>query len=53
MAANGFIELLRLSKRGSKQYASTQNEVTRWSGIAFEMLGQYFVAPLGEIYAST
>lgn len=49
MAANGFIELLRLSKRGNKQYASTQNEVSRWSGIAFEMLGQYFVAPLGEI----
>ena len=49
MAANGFIELLRLFKRGNKQYASTQNEVSRWSGIAFEMLGQYFVAPLGEI----
>ena len=49
MAANGFIELLRLSKRGNKQYASGQNEVSRWSGITFEMLGQYFVAPLGEI----
>lgn len=49
MAANGFIELLRLSKRGNKQYTATQNEVSRWSGIAFEMLGQYFVAPLGEI----
>ncbi len=25
------------------------NEVNRWSGIAFEMMGQYFVAPLGEV----
>ena len=49
MAANGFIELLRLSKRGNKNYASVQNEAQRWSGIAFEMRGQYFVAPLGEV----
>ena len=49
MAANGFIELLRLSKRGNKNYASTENEVNRWSGIAFEIMGQYFVAPLGEV----
>ena len=47
MAANGFIELLRLSKRGNKNYVTTENEVNRWSGIAFEMMGQYFVAPLG------
>ena len=49
MAANGFIELLRLSKRGNKNYAGNDKEVNRWSGIAFEMLGQYFVAPLGEV----
>lgn len=49
MAANGFIELLRLSKRGNKSYAQGEQEVNRWSGIAFEMLGQYFVAPLGEV----
>ncbi len=49
MAANGFIELLRLSKRGNKNYASVQNEAQRWSGIAFEMRGQYFVAPLWEV----
>ncbi len=48
MAANGFIELLRLAKRGNKNYVSNENEVNRWSGIAFEMMGQYFVAPLGE-----
>ena len=49
MAANGFIELLRLSKRGNKNYAGNTKEVNRWSGIAFEMMGQYFVAPLGEV----
>lgn len=49
MAANGFIELLRLSKRGNKNYAGNEGEVNRWSGIAFEMMGQYFVAPLGEV----
>lgn len=49
MAANGFIELLRLAKRGNKNYTSSDNEVNRWSGIAFEMLGQFFVAPLGEV----
>lgn len=49
MAANGFIELLRLSKRGNKSYAGNNQEVNRWSGIAFEMMGQYFVAPLGEV----
>ena len=49
MAANGFIELLRIAKRGNKNYVSNDNEVNRWSGIAFEMMGQYFVAPLGEV----
>lgn len=49
MAANGFIELLRLAKRGNKHYVNRNSEVNRWSGIAFEMMGQYFVAPLGEI----
>lgn len=48
MAANGFIELLRLAKRGTKT-AAASHEADRWSGIAFEMLGQYFVAPLGEV----
>ena len=49
MAANGFIELLRLAKRGNKHYVHQDSEVNRWSGIAFEMMGQYFVAPLGEV----
>ncbi|NHB57621.1 chemotaxis protein CheW [Acinetobacter shaoyimingii] len=49
MAANGFIELLRLSKRGNRNYVGNEGEVNRWSGIAFELMGQYFVAPLGEV----
>lgn len=49
MAANGFIELLRLSKRGHKNDADGEKAVNRWSGIAFEMMGEYFVAPLGEV----
>ena len=49
MAANGFIELLRLSKRGNKSYTDNDAEINRWSGIAFEIMGQYFVAPLGEV----
>lgn len=49
MAANGFIELLRLAKRGNQHYANRETDVNRWSGIAFEMMGQYFVAPLGEV----
>lgn len=48
MAANGFIELLRLAKRGSASI-SNSHEAEHWSGIAFEMFGQYFVAPLGEV----
>ena len=49
MAANGFIELLLLIQAGNKQYASTQNEVSRWSGIAFEMLGNILLHHWGEI----
>lgn len=49
MAAKGFIELLRLTELGN-QYSSGKNElVTRWSGVAFEMGGKQFVAPLGDI----
>ena len=40
MAANGFIELLRLAKRGNKNYVTTENEVNRWSGIAFVMCAE-------------
>lgn len=49
MAANGFLELLRLAKRGNQSDEYHQTETQRWSGIAFEMMGQHFVAPLGEV----
>lgn len=49
MAAKGFIELLRLSDRGRKSQLSQIDEKLTWSGVAFEMLGQYFVAPLGDV----
>lgn len=49
MAANGFIELLRLADRGRKRQVSQIDAESRWSGVAFEMLGKYFVAPLGDV----
>lgn len=49
MAANGFIELLRLARRSKRSHDISKQEEYRWSGIAFEMMGQYFVAPLGEV----
>lgn len=49
MAARGYIELLRLSKRGHKSYVDSETELNRWSGVVFELLGQYFVAPMGEV----
>ncbi|MFB2538957.1 MULTISPECIES: chemotaxis protein CheW [unclassified Acinetobacter] len=49
MAAKGFIELLRLSDRGRKTQLNQVDAENTWSGVAFEMLGQYFVAPLGDV----
>lgn len=49
MSTKGFIELLRLSKRGNKSQLHQKNEAHRWSGVAFEIMGQYFIAPLGEV----
>lgn len=49
MAAKGFIELLRLADRGKKRQVSLIDPELRWSGVAFEMLGKYFVAPLGDV----
>lgn len=49
MAAKGFIELLRLADRGKTHQASLLASEHSWSGVAFEMLGQYFVAPLGDV----
>lgn len=49
MATKGFIELLRLADKGKKRQVSQIDPELRWSGVAFEMLGQYFVAPLGDV----
>ncbi len=49
MAALGFIELLRLARRGNKAYSTSETELDRWSGVAFELMGQQFIAPLGEV----
>lgn len=49
MAAKGFIELLRLADRGKRRQVNQIDTESRWSGVAFEMLGKYFVAPLGDV----
>ncbi|MCF9000196.1 chemotaxis protein CheW [Acinetobacter nectaris] len=49
MAARGFLELLRLARQGDKHQQAIADSVNRWSGIAFEIQGQSFVVPLGEV----
>ncbi|TXJ06482.1 MAG: chemotaxis protein CheW [Acinetobacter sp.] len=49
MAAKGFIELLRLADRGKRRQVHQIDLESRWSGVAFEMLGKYFIAPLGDV----
>jgi twitching motility protein PilI len=50
MAARGFIQLLRLSEKGRQRVSQGQQSQTdRWSGVAFIVAGQRFVAPLGEV----
>lgn len=49
MAAKGFIELLRLTDLGNSSQNRADEQSNRWSGVAFEMGGMQFVAPLGDI----
>jgi twitching motility protein PilI len=50
MAAKGFIQLLRLSEKGRRRIQQDQeSQSDRWSGVAFMLAGQRFVAPLGEV----
>ena len=50
MAAKGFIQLLRLSEKGRRRVQLGQESLSdRWSGVAFILAGQRFVAPLGEV----
>lgn len=50
MASSGFIELVRLADlakaRATGRHASDH---TQWIGVAFEVSGQQFVAPIGEV----
>jgi twitching motility protein PilI len=50
MAAKGFIQLLRLSEKGRQRIQQGQDsQEDRWSGVAFMLGGQRYVAPLGEV----
>ena len=50
MASAGFIELLRLADLASARSTRRHDDkYHQWTGIAFEVAGQRFVAPMGEI----
>lgn len=50
MASSGFIELLRLADLAKARATGRHDsDYTQWNGIAFEVGGQEFVAPMGEI----
>lgn len=50
MASSGFIELLRLADLAKARATGRHDsDYTQWIGIAFEVGGQEFVAPMGEV----
>lgn len=50
MASLGFIELLRLADLAKSRATGRHDaDYTQWIGIAFEVGGQEFVAPMGEV----
>lgn len=50
MASLGFIELLRLADLAEARSTGRHDDsYHQWTGIAFEVAGQRFVAPMGEI----
>lgn len=50
MASFGFIELLRLADLAKARATGRHDsDYTQWIGIAFEVGGQEFVAPMGEV----
>lgn len=50
MASSGFIELLRLADLAKARATGRHNsDYTQWIGIVFEVGGQEFVAPMGEV----
>lgn len=48
-AFNALLDLAQRSKRSAKGLPSQIETVQQWSGIGFNVLDQYFVAPMGEI----
>ena len=50
MAARGFIELLRLADLAqARQSGRRSRDNAQWVGVAFELGGERFVAPMGEV----
>ncbi|WP_296403629.1 chemotaxis protein CheW [Psychrobacter sp.] len=50
MALKGFIELLRLERLAESRKSEIQPKpAEQWQGIAFEVAGEKFVAPIGEV----
>ncbi|GAB1265857.1 chemotaxis protein CheW [Aurantivibrio infirmus] len=48
-AFNALLDLAQKSKRSAKGLPSQIETVQQWSGIGFNVLDRYFVAPMGEI----
>lgn len=50
MALKGFIELLRLERLAQSRKSEWQpKKAQQWQGIVFEVAGERFVAPIGEV----
>lgn len=50
MASRGFIELLRLADLAkARQTGRNSPDHEHWQGVAFEVAGERFIAPIGEI----
>lgn len=50
MASRGFIELLRLADLAQARSSGRHDDSHhQWTGISFEVAGQKFVAPMGEV----
>jgi twitching motility protein PilI len=48
-AFNVLVDLAQRSRRSAKSLPSTVKVQPQWSGIGFHLLGQHFVAPIGEV----
>lgn len=48
-AFNALVDLAQRSRRSAKSLPSAVKVQPQWSGIGFNLLGQHFVAPIGEV----